>query len=175
MLVQVNPSQDTDTLQIANHELLHIVGFRAIRLTYDGGSISTDREQEGFDLIKGDVQRTGEFQFFNEAFIEIMAEHLITHYWPKNDLLQRYANQYWQMGYETCVPLARQVLSKVGAAYNLDSQEVLHIFAKDYFTGEKGALEMLRSTFGDQGYARLARLQMSHEDAERCARDLNLR
>jgi hypothetical protein len=167
MLVQEDARRRANTLGTVNHELLHVGGFRAITLTYEGERICTSRAREGYERSD-----SGDFCMFNEAITEVLNCYMIRNYWSTNETLRAYHDSYDDIGYTQIAGLTDRIFSVMERELGVTREELLQVAGFDYLTGSDVLTDLIGEIFLSSGHEALKQLDLYRSDE--CARRMGI-
>ncbi len=168
LLVQ---AEDTtaNVLGSANHELLHVAGFRLIGIVQSGDNARVERHVAGYL-----DERNDDFLFFNEAMTELTNMDVIRTTWSGTPALAAHADAYTNIGYAPAMIFLNALIRDLATKSGHSADEVLATLQVQYFGGGTEGLELLRAVYGAAGIDVIRTLPGDQHGLRRCAESLNL-
>ncbi|MFC1722952.1 hypothetical protein ACFL0V_02335 [Nanoarchaeota archaeon] len=136
------------------HETLHMASHTELgeheNVIHEYGGVQYTRISAG--------RMSNRFKLLNEAITELTNIEIQRTAWMRNGLLEGHAFGFVEPGYEGVISfidcMFKDMAEKQGRSY----KSVLRDFQRSYFLGNGGSLQMIKDTYGEMLFERLARV-----------------
>jgi hypothetical protein len=136
---------------IVQHEKIHMIGQRAVRMIQNGDSITPRELRRGLQSHSGANEGS---RAMEEYTAEATTRDIITNYWPKFDSLRALHPEF--VAHEGAIELGNVVADGIG----ISRDQVLHDIQRAHIFGDMGRIqeitEALGNTWGSEATRQIA-------------------